>query len=84
MLLNTTFITHLPACRACKSVVAYLNRESELKLRAYENDENQRKARVRQSRKTQSARDAENSKSRLTTFRNHEQLSSSQQPPKRG
>jgi hypothetical protein len=32
MLLTSKFIAHLPSCRACKQVMAYLNRESEIEL----------------------------------------------------
>lgn len=32
MVLNGKFIAHLPACDPCRNVVAYLNRESEMKL----------------------------------------------------
>jgi hypothetical protein len=39
MLLTAKFIAHLPACNACKRVLFQLNRESELQLRVYANDE---------------------------------------------
>jgi hypothetical protein len=38
MVLNSKFVAHLPACNACIRVLAQLNRESEMKLYAYEND----------------------------------------------
>ena len=41
MLLTAKFIVHLPGCNACKKVLVQLNRESELKLRVYENDESE-------------------------------------------
>ena len=36
MILNPKFLAHLPDCRACKSVLADLNRESELKPRTHD------------------------------------------------
>jgi hypothetical protein len=41
MLLTAKFIVHLPGCNACKRVLVQLNRETALKLRAYENGESE-------------------------------------------
>lgn len=35
MLLDAKFIAHVPSCEACQGVVAYLNRESEIKRYVY-------------------------------------------------
>lgn len=32
MILNPKFLAHMRSCDACKAVVAYLNKESEIKL----------------------------------------------------
>jgi hypothetical protein len=35
--LNAKFIAHMPSCDACKAVVAYLKKESEINLYSYRN-----------------------------------------------
>jgi hypothetical protein len=41
MLLNARFVAHLSACNVCMGVLTQLNRESEMKLYAYENEESE-------------------------------------------